>query len=109
MLCTDCCVAKLDLSHLSEINAPKATTEVMAAENKNESSAKDKNTDPSLTLNRLVLEKGHHQMIVSLIAQHFRDKKSITGQREEFDLVKGKGKVVNSFNHYFRALTSFRA
>lgn len=31
-------------------------------------------------------------MIVSLIAQHFRDKKSTIGQREEFDIVKGKGK-----------------
>lgn len=30
-------------------------------------------------------------MIVSLIAQHFRDKRSKTGQREEFDIVKGKG------------------
>lgn len=51
-----------------------------------------KKVEPSLAFNRLVLEKGHHSMIVSLIAQHFRDKKSITGQREEFDLVKGKGR-----------------
>lgn len=44
-----------------------------------------------LAFDRLVLEKGHHSMIVSLIAQHFRDKKSTIGQREEFDIVKGKG------------------
>lgn len=53
-----------------------------------------KKTEPAPTLDRLVLEEGHHSMIVSLIAQHFRDKKSTTGQREEFDLVKGKGKVI---------------
>lgn len=54
-----------------------------------------KEHEPSLVFNRLVLEKGHRSMVVSLIAQHFRDKKSITGQREEFDLVKGKGKVAH--------------
>lgn len=54
---------------------------------------KRKSTEQSLAFDRLVLEKGHHSMIVSLIAQHFRDKKSTSGQREEFDLVKGKGKV----------------
>jgi hypothetical protein len=31
-------------------------------------------------------------MILALIAQHFRDKKSAVGQREEFDIVRGKGK-----------------
>lgn len=40
---------------------------------------------------RLVLEKGHRPMIESLVAQHFRDKASATGQREQVDIVKGKG------------------
>ena len=56
-------------------------------------SKKKAKTEPTLAFNRLVLEKGHHSMIVSLIAQHFRDKKSATGHREEFDIVKGKGKL----------------
>lgn len=30
-------------------------------------------------------------MIVSLVAQHFRDKKSSSGQQQQFDIVKGKG------------------
>ncbi|OMP88708.1 ATPase family AAA domain-containing protein 3B [Diplodia seriata] len=41
---------------------------------------------------RLVLEKGHRDMIVSLVSQHFRDKESRTGKREDFDIVQGKGK-----------------
>ncbi|KAJ4303432.1 hypothetical protein N0V90_002326 [Kalmusia sp. IMI 367209] len=47
--------------------------------------------ESKLVFDRLVLEEGHYSMIVSLIAQHFRDKKSTTGQREEFDIVKGQG------------------
>jgi hypothetical protein len=47
--------------------------------------------EPKEAFDRLVLEEGHSSMIVSLIAQHFRDKKSTTGKREEFDIVRGKG------------------
>lgn len=47
--------------------------------------------EPKSAFDRLVLEAGHGSMIVSLIAQHFRDKKSTTGKREEFDIVRGKG------------------
>ncbi|KAK5989730.1 hypothetical protein PT974_07989 [Cladobotryum mycophilum] len=41
---------------------------------------------------RLVLPKGHKEMVLSLIAQHFRDKESSTAQTEQVDLVRGKGK-----------------
>lgn len=40
---------------------------------------------------RLVLEKGHKEMILSLTAQHFRDKESASGPTEQTDIVKGKG------------------
>lgn len=40
---------------------------------------------------RLVLEKGHKEMILSLTAQHFRDKESPTGPKKQVDIVKGKG------------------
>ena len=86
--------AKLDLEHLSDVNLYKASGTSTLDEAKNTISAKDKKENSSLALDRLELEKGHHEMIVSLIAQHFRDKKSKSGQREEFDLVKGKGKVI---------------
>lgn len=41
---------------------------------------------------RLVLEKGHRPMIESLVSQHFRNRESSAGQREQVDIVKGKGK-----------------
>lgn len=84
--------AKLDLSHLTDVHPPETPAVTATMPGKDDSQRKRKKTEPSLAFNRLVLEKGHHSMIVSLIAQHFRDKKSTTGQREEFDLVKGKGK-----------------
>jgi len=76
----------LDLSHLTDIHPPAATADRDPQDNK----------EPATAFDRLVLEKGHRPMIVSLIAQHFRDKKSTTGQREEFDIVKGKGNRVTS-------------
>ncbi|KAK4446837.1 hypothetical protein QBC34DRAFT_145978 [Podospora aff. communis PSN243] len=75
--------AKLDLTYLAEIHA--------AERDKNQ----QQNMEPKKTataFDRLVLEEWHRPMILSLIAQHFRDKKSTGGQREEFDIVKGKGK-----------------
>ncbi|CAI6334350.1 unnamed protein product [Periconia digitata] len=84
--------AKLDLSYLNDVALPKFPPSTNTNVELNLKTVKQKDEDTSLTLNRLVLEKGHHSMIVSLIAQHFRDKRSTTGQREEFDLVKGKGK-----------------
>ncbi|KAL8300874.1 hypothetical protein RB597_009389 [Gaeumannomyces tritici] len=76
--------AKLDLSHLTDIHLPTAE------EGKDQQGeAGDKKS--STAFDRLVLEEWHRPMILSLIAQHFRDK-SMVGQREEFDIVKGKGK-----------------
>ena len=44
-----------------------------------------------LAFDRLVLEEGHKPMILSLIAQHFRDKESNMWQSEQIDIVRGKG------------------
>lgn len=52
---------------------------------------KTEETEPSTALDRLVLEEGHRNMIVSLISQHFREKASSRSRIEEFDIVKGKG------------------
>ena len=73
-------LAKLDLSYLTDVRTQERPA-----------SASPKKKEPATAFDRLVLEKGHEPMIVSLIAQHFRDKKSSTGHREEFDIVKGKG------------------
>jgi hypothetical protein len=52
----------------------------------------EKKVEPPTAFDRLVLEEGHKPMIISLIAQHFRDKESKTSHQEQFDIVKGKGK-----------------
>ncbi|KAL8397945.1 hypothetical protein RB594_004600 [Gaeumannomyces avenae] len=75
---------KLDLSHLTDIYLP------MAEEGKDQQ-GETGNKKSGTAFDRLVLEEWHRPMILSLIAQHFRDKSTV-GQREEFDMVKGKGK-----------------
>lgn len=85
----DCILAKLDLSHLTDVQPPETPA---TATGDKDPQVKQEKQEPATAFDRLVLEKGHRPMIVSLIAQHFRDKKSAAGQREEFDIVKGKGK-----------------
>lgn len=44
---------------------------------------------------RLVLEEGQKSMVQALVAQHFRDKESKTGQTAaQVDIVKGKGSYI---------------
>ncbi|EHK19764.1 uncharacterized protein TRIVIDRAFT_156071, partial [Trichoderma virens Gv29-8] len=79
--------AKLDLSYITDVH-PSIPTDV------GDNSAVEPNVDevePGNALDRLVLEEGHRNMIVSLISQHFREKASSRSQKEEFDIVKGKG------------------
>ena len=75
--------AKLDLSHLTDVHLPAAE-----GEKDQQGGTENKSTT---AFDRLVLEEWHRPTILALIAQHFRDKKSTVGQREEFDIVKGKG------------------
>ncbi|PWY90984.1 hypothetical protein BO70DRAFT_410604 [Aspergillus heteromorphus CBS 117.55] len=82
--------AKLDLSYLTEVHPPQtgpADPGITSPE-----SWDDDEKKPATTFGRLVLDKKHKHMIVSLIAQHFRDKKSTADHREQVDIVKGKGK-----------------
>lgn len=41
---------------------------------------------------QLVLEEGHKKMLLSLVAQHYRDKESPTAANEQVDIVRGKGR-----------------
>ena len=44
---------------------------------------------------RLVLEEGQKSMVQALVAQHFRDKESKTGQTAaQVDIIKGKGNYI---------------
>lgn len=40
---------------------------------------------------QLVLPPGHKEMVKSLIAQHFRDKRRMVGDMKYWDFVRGKG------------------
>ncbi|KAK4197400.1 hypothetical protein QBC40DRAFT_285657 [Triangularia verruculosa] len=48
------------------------------------------NKKPKTAFDELVLPKGHKEMVLSLIAQHFRDKES--KETQQVDIVAGKGK-----------------
>ncbi|CAG8919072.1 unnamed protein product [Penicillium salamii] len=79
--------AKLDLSYLSNVQQSEAR---VSGEKESKSNGNDH--DSKTAFERLVLEPKHKDMIVSLVSQHFRDKDSTTNQREQFDIVRGKGK-----------------
>ncbi|KAH9213339.1 hypothetical protein DL95DRAFT_367299 [Leptodontidium sp. 2 PMI_412] len=78
--------AQLDLSYLTELHPPKVLAKVDEEDKKTKELPEDKTA-----FGRLVLEDGQKPMIQALIAQHFRDKESKTGQTEQVDIVKGKG------------------
>ncbi|KAJ5715307.1 uncharacterized protein N7483_012488 [Penicillium malachiteum] len=82
--------AKLDLSYLTEIPPPKVTPGELGFGSGHQWA--DTKVKPSTTFGRLVLDQKHKHMIISLIAQHFRDKKTTTDHREQRDIVRGKGK-----------------
>ncbi|PYH64407.1 ATP-binding protein [Aspergillus vadensis CBS 113365] len=71
--------AKLNLTHLSYIRRPRGDT-----------SAGDQQQD--MAFHQLVLEEEHKNMLLSLVAQHYRDKESPTAGNEQVDIVRGKGK-----------------
>ncbi|UKZ45950.1 hypothetical protein TrVGV298_000145 [Trichoderma virens] len=79
--------AKLDLSHMTAVHAPDASAVLAEERARNNNESKK----PKTAFDRLVIEKEHRSMIVSLVAQHFRDKKSSSRQQQQFDIVKGKG------------------
>ncbi|TFA98897.1 hypothetical protein CCMA1212_009357 [Trichoderma ghanense] len=80
--------AKLDLTHMTAIHAPDVENVLADEQTRNTNG----NTKQKTAFDRLVIKKEHRSMIVSLVAQHFRDKKSTSGHQQQFDIVKGKGK-----------------
>ena len=47
--------------------------------------------DTEASFDQLVLPKGHKEMVLSLVAQHFRNKETVATVRDQFDIVRGKG------------------
>ena len=46
---------------------------------------------------QLVLPEKHKDIVVSLVAQHYRDKESAAKDYEQVDIVRGKGKSETQF------------
>lgn len=84
-------IAQLDLDYLTDVYATESRTSTNGDKFK-----KEKDQEMTTAFDRLVLEEGHRPMIVSLVAQHFRDKESTTGQRQHVDIVKGKGNRIQA-------------
>ena len=74
------CVAQLDLTYLKDAK--------MTASKRPERAKNKGVVEETTAFDQLVLPDGHTDMILSLIAQHFRDK----GNRQDrTDIVRGKG------------------
>ena len=63
-------------------------------------------TQSGQAFHQLVLPKGHKDMILSLIAQHYRDKESAEGDSEQVDIIRGKGTNAIIKTSYHRELAS---
>ena len=83
-------IALLDLTFLSSIsfkNSRKSVNQLVNEEDRLEEPPPKQET----AFDQLVLPEGHKKMVLSLIAQHFRDKESGTTDTEQVDIVRGKG------------------
>ncbi|KAJ6444611.1 ABC transporter [Purpureocillium lavendulum] len=76
--------AQLDLSHLKPIES--CSRRIDDANSDDDGS--DEDLEDKSAFGRLVLPTGHKKMVMSLIAQHFRNK---GGRDEQTDIVRGKG------------------
>jgi hypothetical protein len=77
--------AKLDISHLSPVGS-KGTSD-----DDDDDAAADKMDKRETPFDQLVLPPGHKNMVLSLVAQHFRDRENITMDNDSADIVRGKG------------------
>ena len=85
---TDTIAEQLDLTSLEPVGEVAEDERDAAKERDTESSDSDDEVDDKSSFGRLVLPKGHKKMILSLIAQHFRNKEL---QDEHVAIVRGKG------------------
>ncbi|KAK3360350.1 hypothetical protein B0T25DRAFT_449298, partial [Lasiosphaeria hispida] len=78
--------AQLDLTYLTEIASGGGNVDA------GEDGAEDDAEEDKSAFGRLVLPGGHKGMVLSLVSQHFRNKRSQKGKDEQVDIVRGKGK-----------------
>jgi hypothetical protein len=81
-------IAQLDLSYLERIDKDDDKSDIDVDDDDSDEESGDKSA-----FGRLVLPPGHKKMVLSLIAQHFRNKglKNKGSQDEQVDIVRGKG------------------
>lgn len=90
---TDTFIAELDLTYLSQIKPVGRRHSNAEAGDVDEKSQKEKDPDEGKTaFDQLVLPPGHKEMVLSLIAQHYRDKESGNTDTDQVDIVRGKGR-----------------
>lgn len=87
-------LAQLDIDHLFELYDPgQLGLDGSASDTENSAGIRNRRPAQVQAFDRLVLQDGHRDMIVSLITQHFRDKAVAMASREQVDIVKGKGVI----------------
>ncbi|KAL7907756.1 hypothetical protein GGI35DRAFT_454729 [Trichoderma velutinum] len=90
--------AKLDSRFLSGVGTSRENLDRDNGDKSNEKTTEENaanaagQTEKQTAFDQLVLPAGHKDMVKSLVAQHFRDKDSLTTQADQSDLVRGKGK-----------------
>ncbi|OQV08643.1 hypothetical protein CLAIMM_12881 isoform 3 [Cladophialophora immunda] len=82
--------AQLDLSYLTNVNTSAVKDDIKEDENTDDDP--DDDEADKTAFGRLVLPPGHKKMVLSLIAQHFRNKELQQDKDEQADIVRGKGK-----------------
>lgn len=94
-------IAQLDLSYLTSVNTSKVKDDT------NEDDDMDDDEADKTAFGRLVLPPGHKDMVLSLIAQHFRNKESQQDKDEQVDIVRGKGSFVVHLDFAFSLNLNF--
>ena len=79
--------AHLDLTYLTDVVGSGGGDPLET----NESDDEVDTDDDKSAFGRLVLPEGHKDMVLSLVSQHFRNKKTQQGKDEQVDIVRGKG------------------
>lgn len=88
--------AQLDLTYVGPVGSGSKKKEadsngIDKGSEKIDNDANKQQNKRDTAFDQLVLPEGHKEMVVSLIAQHFRDRESTTAATEQFDIVRGKG------------------
>lgn len=92
-------VAQLDIEFLCDLQSKTANPDCQAHQEgdscdpvSNEPGVEGLDSSPIPALDRLVLPKGHRELMVSLISHHIRSKLAKGDPTNHFDVIQGKGR-----------------